>query len=86
MLIMFGIYSFNNPDESECWTNSIGGGNYEPFPTKPSDEEDYDLRDVSKDFRIIFICGFVMCIINLVYAFMGILYFMWDSQQIMKFA
>ena len=41
---------------------------------------------MGKDFRIIFICGFVMCIINLVYALMGILYFMWDSKQVMKFA
>ena len=83
MLIMFGIYSFNNPDDSNCWVNNV---NDDVYSKKPADTEDYDLRDVKKDFRIIFICGFVMCIINLVYAFMGILYFMWDSKQILKFA
>ena len=80
---MFGIYSFNNPDDSDCYVDSIGGDDYTAYPDKPSYLEHDDLRNVGKDFKIIFICGFVMCIINLVYAFMGILYFMNDSKQIL---
>ena len=84
MLIMFGIYSFNNPDDSDCYVVHILG-EYYSYNYMPDNLDHNDIRNVGKDFEIIFICGFVMCLINLVYAFLGIVYFMKESKQIEKF-
>ena len=41
---------------------------------------------MSLRFKIIFMCGFMLCIINLAYAFVAMIFFMYEAKSMLNIA
>ena len=63
MVVFFGIYAFNNPEEGvECYVSDIFGPD-QPFHSTLTTGDNY--TDVGKRYHTVFVCGFVLSLINL---------------------
>ncbi len=86
MLGFFGIYAFNNPDynsstDTSCYVTKIDGElQASPF------EIDESSTDVGFEFFAIFLSGFTLCLINLLYAAVAIFYFMYANKKLLHAA
>ena len=87
MLIFFSIYSFANPDQSQCFARcSKGVHNLFNQDCMAFDKYHENYIDVKHEFRITFITGFVLSIVNLLYACVCIMYFIWERQTLLRTA
>ena len=87
MLVFFTIYAFDNPDDSECYVvchhkyKSTFGKTCVAFPDYQEDSV-----NVKQEFRITFLTGFILSIVNLLYAGVCILYFICEKQKVLRTA
>ena len=84
MLVFFAIYSFKNPDDSDCYV--VRDYEFREEFASPVEISGYDEKDMSLRFKIIFICGFLLCLINLCYAFVALIYFMYEAKSMLNIA
>ena len=86
MLAFFGIYAFKNPDYNSstgksCYVTCVKGDcTASPFSVDDSS------TDVGFEFFGIFLSGFILCCINLLYAALTVCYFMNASQKVLQMA
>ena len=82
MLVFSAMYAFNNPDNSACYIHIDDLG--VPIPS----DEDYndDYKNMGLRYKIIFICMFLLCIVNLSYAFVSLIFFMYGSKFMLNIA
>ena len=76
MLAFFGIYTFNNPDDSDCYAS---GDLASTIDFKGS-------KNVGKEFQIVFLTGFILCFINLAYAAVAVCFFMYAAKCMLSLA
>ena len=82
MLVFSAMYAFNNPDDSDCYIHIDDLG--VPVPTKEDYNDDY--KNMGLRYKIIFICMFLLCIVNLSYAFVSLIFFMYGSKFMLNIA
>ena len=82
--VFFGIYAFNNPDDSDCYVIHYPDGVMVTDDLPSTTGEDYTYKDLGRRYKVIFCCGIVLCLINLVYAVVAIVYFMVGAPCILK--
>ena len=80
MMIFFAIYAFKNPDEEECYIVRSAD------PPRGSDHEvvGEDNLNMTLRLKIMFVIGFIICLINLAYAICGFLYFMYEVKSMLR--
>ena len=80
MMIFFAIYAFKNPDEDDCYIVYSNSGTEAYADLDKVPETNYDYKDMTMRFEVIFIIGFCISIINLAYAALGFFYFMHEAR------
>ena len=86
MLVIFAIYAFANPDDEDCYIVYSRAGT-EAVPDLDLVEEDsYEYKNMTERFKIIFIIGFIISLVNLAYATLGFLYFMYEAKSMLNLA
>ena len=84
MLIFFAIYAFKNPDQDDCYIVYSSSGTDVYSDLDDVEEENYDYINMTLRFKIIFIIGFIISVVNLAYATLGFLYFMYEAKSMLN--
>ena len=83
MLTFFAIYSFHNPDDDGCYIYQEPNSSVKyAWPVELNEEG----RNMGLRFKIVFICGFVLCFINLAYAIVALIFFMYEAKAMLNLA
>ena len=72
MIVFFGIYTFNNPDDSECFVN-------DSLEFTNVSQDGY--VNVSAEYHACFLMAFILTILNLIYGAIGVCQFMFGASR-----
>ena len=82
MSVIFAIYAFNNPDKDECYVKRNEFGTYDVYQVEP---EDGSYINVGQRYRICFVAGFALSVLNLIYAVFAMIYIAIESPKVLTF-
>ena len=80
MCIFFGIYAFNNPEgDTKCYTYQPDGSHKLQASEVKPDEGKY--TDVSREYYIIYVTYFCLCLVNLMYTLVATYYLLYNKMR-----
>ena len=81
MLVFFGIYAWANPDDSnDCYVDYDDNGALQAYPSALGG----DSINVGQRFKIVFLCGFLLALTNLIYFVGGICIYLYQKFYMIK--
>ena len=86
MGVYFAIYAFNNPDEHKCYVACNEEWRFWGSECYPFENQVENSVNVSKYFYYAFLTGFVLSIVNLMYAGVCALYLLYEQKTMLKTA